>query len=338
MQNIFLEIDSSLRENAVQHGRKLVKENAVAVVTLAGGSGSRLAYDGPKGTFVLETPRRKASLFERQAEKIGTLPWIIMVSSANKDKTIKHLQETVLKKREYIILIEQGNIEALSFDNKPLYDNNKQVILVPDGNGSVFAALQKKHFLYLTNSSIKTESISPIEYLSEKGVKYINIISIDNVLVNIADPAAVGWIYMNGLDIVSSAVPIPKDAKMGVFIEEKGTFRICEYTDTPDKKPLTNNGAILGNIANHIASIGFLRRIDSFYLPYHDAKKKIPHAGDPSPTSPNAIKKEIFIFDGFNISNKHGVIECLPSAYHGLKNREGPTESISSCIKALAEE
>ncbi|KAI5187012.1 UDP-N-acetylglucosamine/UDP-N-acetylgalactosamine diphosphorylase [Nematocida homosporus] len=329
------------RQKAQLIGEASKAQGELCVLTLAGGAGSRLGFDGPKGAFEIVAKGRKASLFQRQKEKVGGMPWLIMVSPSTRAATIAHFQDRVLSGSETVFLIEQEEAEALTLDGQVLKGLDGKPVLAANGNGSVFVTLQKKGYTVLSASEVRSESECILKVLERAGIIYMNIISIDNVLVRIGDPIMLGWMASEHLQVVSAAVPIPAGASMGVFMPSQDaqgqeSVKICEYTDQPQGEVLKgSNGAPLGNIANHIVRIDYLKSIDSSYLPYHQAHKKIPCADNPNPTEPNAIKQELFIFDGFNLASKHGVVEYTEPVYQGLKNKEGPADSIATCTEAL---
>ncbi|KAI5171389.1 UDP-N-acetylglucosamine/UDP-N-acetylgalactosamine diphosphorylase [Nematocida sp. LUAm3] len=329
-----LSIRDSRNGEIEEKGKSILNRKEVAVVTLAGGVGSRLGYSGPKGLFEIEAKNRKASLFQRQKEKIKEMPWIIMVSPSTKPLTIQHLQG-IISSEEHLYLIEQEEVEALSEDRNILEDANGLPIKLPNGNGSLFSSLQKQKYILISKTEVKYINRSILCVLNELSIKYLNIISIDNVLVRVGDLRMLGWIEETRSDVVSAGIPI-KRGKLGLFVKHNGKVSICEYTDSPKGDPLISSENLpLGNIANHIVRISFLNKIDSSFLRYHDAHKKIPHSLDLHPVGPNAIKRELFIFDGFNLSESHSVVEYDESSYEGLKNKEGNEDSISSCVNAL---
>ncbi|KAI5188698.1 UDP-N-acetylglucosamine/UDP-N-acetylgalactosamine diphosphorylase [Nematocida sp. AWRm77] len=334
-----LHLEDKERARMEEKGQKILAQKKVAVVTLAGGVGTRLGFKGPKGLFKIESGGKPLSLFERQSCKIEkTIPWIIMVSPKTKSETLSYVQSTLCKEREHVYIIEQEEIEALDTEENPLYSAEGEPILMPNGNGSVFQALQKQGCTKISSRGAESIPTSALDELKAQGIECLNMVSVDNVLVRIADPCALGYLYEHGLEVVSAGVKIEKGAQMGLFIKHQSTVHICEYIDTPKGEALSSQGALLGNIANHIARIDFLCRVDPAQLPYHKAIKKIPHAKDPHPELPNGIKRELFIFDGFNLSEKHGVVEYPPTVYEGLKNKEGEKDSISTCIQALIKE
>ncbi|KAI5135657.1 UDP-N-acetylglucosamine/UDP-N-acetylgalactosamine diphosphorylase [Nematocida ausubeli] len=331
------------RKSLEEIGRSLIEKKSVAVLTLAGGSGSRLGYEHPKGTFVLPTKKKPGrSLFQRQAEKIfkAGAPWVIMVSNETKDKTIEHLQTVVLPEYDMkVFLIVQEDIDALDKETKnPLLNMKGDHIQVPNGNGSVFKTLKASSYIAVDKDSVTPQSMSLLSALPD--TKYFNIISIDNVLVRIADPGMVGYAQKYLLEVVSAGVPEMPNKKMGVFELINGRIEVTEYTSEEKRGlPLVNSDEKnLANIANHLVAKECIERMDPEEIPYHEAIKKIPHAGDPSPSAPNAIKRELFIFDGFRLANSHGVIEYGCNSYEGLKNKEGESDSIETCTRAVDEE
>lgn len=333
-------LKESPEKNSLEEiGRKALKNKKVCILTLAGGSGSRLGYDRPKGTFVLPTKNTPAlSLFQRQAEKISSLgaPWVIMVSNETMRKTVEHFQQSVLRRHKIeVFFIVQEDIDALDKDTKaPLFNEKNEPIKVPNGNGSVFEALKRKQHYSITTSSITSYTESIISKLPQ--IEYFNIVSIDNVLVNIGDPLLVGYATKHKLDVASAGIPEDSRKKMGVFEIVEGRVEVSEYTYKSRNPPLVNaNGQRLANIANHLISREYIKRITVRDIPYNEAIKKIPHKDNPNPDAPNAIKRELFIFDGFKWAANHGVVEYTAEAYEGLKNKDGESDSIETCTKAL---
>jgi len=324
-------------------GKEAVERGKVGVLTLAGGVGSRLGYDGPKGLFEIDDGRERLSLFERQARKIGKIFWIVMVSPKTRTKTVEHLQKKICRGEEAVYVIEQEEIAAEGMDGEALYDMEKSPIRMPNGNGGVFKALSLGRYTEVRAKEARETEGSLYDVMERRGIEYLNVISVDNVLVKVADSWAVGWALESGCDVVSAAVKVEGGKKQGVFVKEseksseKG-IRICEYIDEPSGEVVRVEGVPLGNIANHVVKVEFLKSIDVGACAYHKAVKKIPHEKDPAPQEPNGVKKELFIFDGFNLSRKQGVVEYGRDAYEGLKNKDGNSDSISSCTAELKRE
>ncbi|KAI5193217.1 UDP-N-acetylglucosamine/UDP-N-acetylgalactosamine diphosphorylase [Nematocida minor] len=332
--------DDPERKQLGDIGSEMVEEKKVAVLTLAGGSGSRLGYSKPKGTFVLPTENTpKLSLFQRQAKKIFAMgaPWVIMVSNETISQTIEHLQTDVLTLFDMeVFLITQQDIDALDLKTRePLVNEQGATIKVPNGNGSVFKTLKSSEYVSVTKTAVTPHNSSIVSKLAE--VKYFNVISVDNVLVRIADPEMVGYAKKYSLEVVSAGIPEAPNKKMGAFELHGDKIEVTEYTcEDSSKQPLVNKeGKKLVNIANHLISKEYIQRMNADDIPYNEAIKKIPHKGNPAPESPNAIKRELFIFDGFKWAKNHGVVEYGWDAYEGLKNKEGSADSIATCTQSL---
>jgi UDP-N-acetylglucosamine pyrophosphorylase len=324
-----------------ERGRDLLQRGVAAVLTLAGGEGTRLGIKEPKGLFEIP-PGSGESLFVRQARKIEKraphAPWIIMVSPKTRGQTVAHIP-TILSKTSLrrVYVAEQEEVPAESLEGEILRDKAGNAILSPNGNGGVFKALHGEALLVTENGQERRESM--VAELAREGILYLNIVSVDNILVNILDPEILGFISENSLEVATSGVPLRKGAKMGVFLIKAGRICIREYLDEPElgsEMVKSLEGESLGNIANHTVSVRYLERANGEGLPYHRSPKKIPHAGDEAPTEPNAVKRELFIFDQFN-GSESGVFQVGEDEYEGLKNREGVSESIESCTRRLAQ-
>ncbi|MDN5249669.1 MAG: UTP--glucose-1-phosphate uridylyltransferase, partial [Alphaproteobacteria bacterium] len=283
MNEVLLTLNSPLRPEFEAAGKKVLEGKTVAVLTLAGGVGSRLGFSGPKGSFSLETPEGKKSLFEMQARKTQGLLWVILVSPKTREKTIEHLQQKILSctDQEPIYLIEQQEIEALGKDRETLFLNGSPV-LMPNGNGAVFEALRAPSACIVKKEAVEMTGQSMLEVFRAQGIKYLNIISIDNVLVQVADPIALGLLEKEAVEIVSAGIRKRKGCSMGVFLSKQGnSATICEYTDKPTGEIVSIQGTPICNIANHLLSVDFLKRIDPKKLQYHEVYKKIQHDKEP---------------------------------------------------------
>jgi len=329
------------RKEYEERGKEMLRKG-VGVLTLAGGEGTRLGTKGPKGLFELP-PGSGNTLFLRQARKIEKRApqstWIVMVSSKTRAQTVPYLPSVLAKTSiNKIYVIEQDDVDVEGFDGLPLKDKEGGIIRAPNGNGGVFKALHGKALVITKEGGGERNSM--VEELRAAGVECLNIVSIDNVLVNILDPGALGFLSANALEVVSSGVPLREGAKMGVFlVKEGGHIHIREYLDAPEPGSLmvqSGEGMSIGNIANHTLATRYLERVKGEGLEYHKSPKKIPNAEDEQPKEPNGIKKELFIFDQFN-GAESGVFEVGESGYEGLKNREGERESIESCLAKLRE-
>lgn len=274
-------------------GFLLLEKGQVAAFLVAGGQGSRLGFEGPKGAYNIGLPSGK-SLFQIQAERISNLssrsghpiPWCIMTSPLNHEDTIAHFEENHYfgLPRDYIRFFSQGTMCALDPNGKAIKSSPEHLALVPDGNGGCFRALAQS---------------GTLAWLIEKGVRFVFLYSVDNVLVRIADPAFVGALASDGRALSSSKVVRKKhpQEKVGVFAVKNKKPSVIEYSDLPDALRLETypdrtplfDGA---NIAIHLFRIEALKKLQSTPLPWHSAKKTVFGVA-------NAWKFEQFLFDAF---------------------------------------
>ena len=294
-----LPLTFDLAENNIRHsmweetGFLLLEKGQVAAFLVAGGQGSRLGFEGPKGAFNIGLPSGK-SLFQIQAERILNLsnkaghpiPWCIMTSPLNHQETLTHFEEHQFfgLPREYIRFFSQGTMCALDSNGKAIKSSPEHLALVPDGNGGCFRALAQS---------------GTLAWLIEKGVRFVFLYSVDNVLVRIADPAFVGALASDGRALSSSKVLRKKNAqeKVGVFASKNKLPVVIEYSDLPEALRLETypDGAPLfdaANIAIHLFRTEALKRLQSTPLPWHSAKKTVSEVE-------NAWKFEQFLFDAF---------------------------------------
>lgn len=298
-------------------GLKLISENKVAVVLMAGGQGTRLGSSAPKGCYDIGLPSHK-SLFQIQAERIRkvqelaakesekekgsvVVPWYVMTSGPTRGPT-----ESFFKEHNYfgldssqVFIFEQGVLPCISNEGKILLESKGKVAVAPDGNGGIYQAL------VLSGAN---------EDMRKRGVEHVHAYCVDNCLVKVADPVFIGFAATKDVDIATKVVR-KRNAKesVGLILSKNGKASVVEYSEidsataeaTDPKQPdlLKFRAA---NIVNHYYSFRFLDTITSWShkLPHHVARKKIP-AADLStgetvkPDKPNGIKLEQFVFDCF---------------------------------------
>lgn len=294
-----LPITFDLAENNIKQdmweetGFLLLEQGQVAAFLVAGGQGSRLGFEGPKGAYDIGLPSKK-SLFQIQAERISNLsaraghpiPWCIMTSPLNHEDTITHFEDHHFfgLPRDSIRFFSQGTMCALDPNGKAIKSSKEHLALVPDGNGGCFRALAQS---------------GTLAWLIEKGVRYVFLYSVDNVLVKVADPAFVGALASDGRALSSSKVVRKKhpQEKVGVFAIKNKKPSVIEYSDLPEdlRSETYPDGSPLydgANIAIHLFRIDALKKLQNTPLPWHSAKKTVFGVN-------NAWKFEQFLFDAF---------------------------------------
>ncbi|MBL9215544.1 MAG: UDPGP type 1 family protein [Opitutaceae bacterium] len=313
-------------------GEAALRAGRVAAFTVAGGQGTRLGYDGPKGTFRV-TPLKGKSLFQVFAEKIRAaglrygrpLHWFIMTSHANHAQT----EEFFAAHRYFgldrgrVHFFRQGRMPAVGFDGKILLEGRGAIALSPDGHGGSLRALHRS---------------GALDLMRAEGVDTISYFQVDNPLVRAVDPAFLGFHLLAGSEMSSKMVPkaYPEE-KVGLFCRQRGRVAVVEYSDMPAARQRETNpdGSLrfaAGNIAIHVLSRDFARRLAAgggeVALPFHRADKKIATvdaAGQlVKPGAANGVKFEMFVFDALPFAANPLVIETSRAEdFSPVKNAEG---------------
>ncbi len=291
------------RRELENQGTEMLKKSQYAVLTMAGGQGTRLGHKGPKGTFELNLFPKKASLFEILADKIKQankrygiqIPWYIMTSETNNDDTIKFFEDKNYFNydKNKIFFFIQDKLPIVSADTgKILLSEPYQVHEASNGNGNLFKSLKKNNL---------------ITQMKQSGVKWIFVSGIDNILVKIADPIFLALTSSNseiGAKTIFKKDPYSQD---WVFCRKNGKPAMLGYERITDEITNANiDGKYLYrdvNILCHLFSIDAIEKISNLDLPYHRATKKNTYINDEGmkivPEAPNSYKFETFIFDSF---------------------------------------
>ncbi len=281
------------REMWTETGNLLLRQGEVAAFTLAGGQGSRLGFDGPKGAFDFGLPSH-ATLFRLQARRLMNLgakagkplPWAIMTSPQNREATVAHFEEHSYfgYNRDFIRFFDQGMLPALKPDGSPLTDENGAPLVAPDGNGGCFHALSTS---------------GTLAWLVEKKIRFVFLCNIDNALVKMADPTFIGALASNGTAPCAAKVVHKKNAseKVGIFAYRDAKPTVIEYSDLSEelREKTLPDGSLEydgGNTGMYVFRTEALRKIAARELPWHAARKTI--AG-----IENCWKFEQFLFDAF---------------------------------------
>jgi UDP-N-acetylglucosamine/UDP-N-acetylgalactosamine diphosphorylase len=320
-------------------GEEALRAGKVAAFTVAGGQGTRLGFDGPKGTFPV-TPVQRKSLFQVFAEKLLASErrygfrvfWFIMTSHANHEATAAFFKEHDFfgLAEDQVRLFRQGRMPAVDFHGQILLESKSSIAMSPDGHGGSLRAIHRSGGLAL---------------MEEFGIEILSYFQVDNPLVRCLDPEFIGFHLLRGAEMSSKMLPkaYPKE-KLGHFCMQNGKQVVIEYSDMPDE--LTDlrdaDGQLrfrAGSIAIHLFSTAFIRRVsegaEAAMLPFHRADKKIPHLDESGtlvkPERPNGVKFELFVFDALPFARHPLIIETArEDEFSPVKNADG-VDSPKSC-------
>ena len=334
----------ALWDEAEAIGKQAIKGGRVAAFTVAGGQGTRLGFDGPKGTFEI-TPISRKSLFEVFADKISRaserfetrIPWFIMTSQLNHQATIELFKDHAFFgfDSESIHFFSQELIPSVDLQGKIILEEQGKIAMAPNGHGGSLRALSKS---------------GSIERMREQGIDILSYFQVDNPMISCIDPTFVGFHVMNQSELSSKMVAKTyASEKVGLFCNYKGRDMIVEYSDLPQsyQEQLAPDGALLynaGNVAVHLFDRDFIERLGNESskekLAFHKAFKKIPYydgeKGIVQPEQNNGVKFEMFVFDALPKANHSIIVEGLrEDTFSPVKNAEG-VDSPQSCKDAMS--
>ena len=320
---------------AVAAGEKELKAGKVAALLVAGGQGSRLGYDGPKGCFEIG-PITNAPLFYFHARKIlartirygATIPFYVMTSEANNAATVKCFEENDYfgLNPDDVFFFTQGMWPGMTKEGKIILDAPGHIFMSPDGHGGLLAALKRS---------------GALADMKKRGIKSVFFFQVDNPLVEIADPAFIGYHVMNKSEysLKLCAKRDPKE-KVGMPMQFGSQYRMVEYTEMTDEQCYrkTASGDLYfkyGSPAIHVFDRAFLEREAGKAMPLHLAFKKIPYVDEKGkvvkPTEPNGYKFEKFIFDILpNAKTAAFLAFDQKNEFSPVKNAEG-SDSPATC-------
>ena len=320
-------------------GLQAIRECRTGAVLLAGGQGTRLGFDHPKGMYNMGLAK-DLYIFEchmRQLLKVSheagaLIPLYIMTSDLNHEETV-----AFFKKHDYfgydpafIRFFRQDMAPCTDLQGKVLLKSRSSLALSPNGNGGWFHSLKNAGLL---------------DDVHKKGIEYLSVFAVDNVLQKIQDPCFVGATVLSGVNdgamVVSKAEPLER---IGVICKRNGRPSVVEYYEiTEDMKTLRDeNGTLLYNygvILNYLFKVSKLEEIVDMKMPVHIAKKKIPYMAEDgtmvSPAEPNGYKYELLVVDMVELTDT-----CLPfevdraKAFAPVKNAVG-VDSVESARALL---
>ena len=322
-------IEKKQKEKWDEIGKKIIQNREYAVITMAGGQGTRLGHNGPKGTFKLDVYGKGKYLFEILTENLKeanqkyntTIPWYIMTSRENNKETVSFLEKNNYfgYDKKSVTIFTQNEMPLINTEGKLLISKDLKIKEASDGNGGTYSSLRASGCL---------------SEMKEKGIKWVFIGGVDNALLKMADVTFLGMTKDLGYEIASkSVVKANPHEKVGVFCKINGRPKIIEYAELPEKmaEERDNNGELRygeSNIMCHLYTIEAIEKISQETLIYHSAFKKNSYIDENGreiiPETPNSYKFESFIFDAFEFFDDMGLLRVKrEEEFAPVKNREG---------------
>lgn len=328
------------KDEFMKIGIKSLQNYEVGALILAGGMGTRLGSDNPKGMYNIGKTK-DVYIFQRLIENIldvvrvtkTYVPLFIMTSDKNDDITRKFLEENNYfgYNKKFIRFFVQDMAPCCDLNGKVLLESKNKVATSPNGNGGWFTSL-------LNNQQSK-------QMLEDLNIKWINVFNVDNVLQRIADPVFVGATIHSCSEVGAKVVrKVDAHEKVGVICNKNGHPSVVEYIDLPEHMALetNSNGERIydfGVFMNYLFSVEMLYRIKNEKLPIHVVTKKVEYIDDKGnlikPETPNAHKFEMLCADLIELSRSCLVFESVrEKEFAPIKNKTG-VDSVESAQALL---
>jgi UDP-N-acetylglucosamine/UDP-N-acetylgalactosamine diphosphorylase len=325
---------------AVKLGRELISAGKVAAFVVAGGQGTRLGFDGPKGNFPI-SPVKNKTLFHIFADSIAAVsqkyqadcPWYVMTSPLNYDETknIFRSNNHYGLDKNNVFIFQQGTLPNFSPDGRILLADKSTIACSPDGHGGSLRALHQS---------------GALDDMKRRGIELMSYWQVDNPLIKIFDPLFIGLHALDKAEMSSKALikAGPKE-KVGNFCLVDGRVTVIEYSDMPDElaEKRSPDGSLvfeLGSIAIHIINRTFVEKLnaDDFSLPLHRAVKNIEHIdGNGNAVESDGIKLESFVFDALPLASKSVILQTVRSEeFAPTKNATG-IDSVETTRQMMTE-
>ena len=324
---ILEKIPKEERKKYCERGEELLRSNKVAVCQMAGGQGTRLGYNGPKGTFEVNLKEPK-TIFEIFADKLKescekynvNIPWYIMTSKENNDETISFFEQHNYFEygKENIKFFIQRELPLLDYDGNFIFAEKSKIFMAANGNGGIYEALHRENIL---------------KEMKEKQIDYLAIGNVDNILMDMLEPTFIGMMDLKNKELaVKTVTKVSPEERVGVICKMDGKPGVVEYTEISEE--MANMRDEDGNLKFGEAYFGFVmfRRelLDKIVkdLDYRPARKKnsyINKNGEHITSDvPNTYKFEMFIFDGFEIADDMLALSVKREEnFAPIKNKEG---------------
>jgi UDP-N-acetylglucosamine pyrophosphorylase len=316
------------RERFTEAGWDMLGQGKVGAFVVAGGQGSRLGHEGPKGTYDIGLPSGK-TLFQLQAERLlnlsrragHTIPWYVMTSPENHSETVQFFEANGYfgYASDDICFFRQNVLPALDEDGRIVLAAKDEVAMAPSGNGDAFRSAKQS---------------GALEDMRRRGVEWVFYYNVDNALIQIADPLFVGAAAHYDHPIATKvAEKVHPEEKVGIVCLRDGRPAVVEYTEVPRELMYETDGDGrliygLGNLSITLFRTDFMEAHAEADIAYHAAHKKIKTVNDEgetvTPERPNAYKFERFIFDFFPLADRITVMNIRrDDEFAPVKNKEG---------------
>jgi len=296
---------------------------------MAGGQGTRLGHNGPKGTFKLELNGETKSLFEIIVDKLKDayekynvyLNCYIMTSPENNKETVAFFEKNNYFNypKEYIKFFMQEDLPLLNKKGKLILGEDGLIKLASEGNGGIFYSMAKKGI---------------IDDMKSKNIKWIFIGSVDNLLVKYVDTLLLGLAIKQNVNIATrTVIKNSPNERVGVLCKKNGKVKVIEYTEVPKEMRVATDEAgefLYGesHIMCNLFSLEAIEKASTKELKYHVAVKKIKYIDENgklvNPTEPNCYKFEKFVFDSFGLFDEIAILRGKREEdFAPIKNAEG---------------
>ena len=311
-------------------GEDLLRQGKVAALVVAGGQGTRLGFDAPKGCFPI-CPISQNSLFQLHAESILAMgrrygrpvPLYVMTSGATDALTQDYFVRNHFFGLDHddVRFFVQPMLPALTADGRLVLEDRGCVLMSPNGHGGTLGALRDSGML---------------DDMERRGVEEVSYFQVDNPLIRQVDPLFVGYHRLAGAQMSSKAIPKrDPEEKLGAFGRQDGRVVIVEYSDLTKEQMYRRrpDGSLvfgLGSPAMHVISVAFVKRMTGgdLALPFHVAEKAQPVVDDSGdvvqPQGKNIRKFETFIFDALRFAGASIIMEVRrEDEFSPVKNATG---------------
>jgi UDP-N-acetylglucosamine pyrophosphorylase len=334
---------------AEEAGREALSAGAVAAVVVAGGQGTRLGFDAPKGTYEIG-PVSGATLFQIHIQKLlalgrrygRTIPLYVMTSPDNHADTEAFLDRHDYFGHDRVRLFQQGTMPAVDRSTgQILLAGPGRLALSPDGHGGTLRALA---------APSPGAGASCLDEMRADGVSTIFYFQVDNPMTRIADPAFIGFHRQADAEVSFKVVEkLSPEERVGVVVRSGDRHAVIEYSDLPDElahERGPDGGLALwaGSIAVHVFDREFVERLAAggAHLPFHRAIKRVPYLDAEGqvvePEEPNAVKFETFVFDALPLADRSAIVETDRAVeFEPLKNATGDSspDSVRAAMTEL---